>query len=516
MEVDAAQYASIARDMAETGSYLEVYCVGKDYLDKPPLLFWMSSLAIGLMGNTNIAYKLLPVLLMFLAMWCTYRFARLWYNRKTGVFAALIFGTSQAFNLMTNDIRTDGILTAFVILSVWWLSEYLKKSKIKYLLLGGVAIGAAMLSKGPIGLVIPAVAIGVHLLMTGEWKKIFDPAWLLLIPIIALVLAPMCFGLYHQFDLHPEKEVYGMQGPSGIKFFFWTQSFGRITGENYWANNTPWYFFIQTILWDLQPWILLFVPAIFIRIKKIFSTAPIRKTVREWISISGFVLILAALSFSRYKLPHYIFPLFPFICIIIADFIVRKASVLPQWLEYAQLVIIHLLLVGTLLVMFWAFPIQSIWLPLIWLIFYVAIWWWRKKSLDAVDRWILPSLMGMLLFQLVLSAHFYPSLVQYQSGSQAGKYIEKHHPEKVFWYEKHSYNLHYYSDQLIPEVLEGEQHHVASGTWIYVPKSALADMPPHNIIKAFDDFSVTRLSMKFINPKTRAEKLDTKYLIEIK
>lgn len=77
MEVEAAQYATITRDMAETGSYLEVYCVGKDYLDKPPLLFWLSSLKISLFGNTNILYKQLPVLLMLLSIWAIYRFTRL-------------------------------------------------------------------------------------------------------------------------------------------------------------------------------------------------------------------------------------------------------------------------------------------------------------------------------------------------------------------------------------------------------------------------------------------------------
>lgn len=515
MQVDAAQYASIARDMAETGSYLEVYCVGKDYLDKPPLLFWMSSLTISLLGNSNIAYKLLPVILLLMAMWATYRFARLWYNKQTGIFAALIFGTTQAFNLMTNDVRTDGILTAFVILSIWFLSDFIQRGKLKYLVLGGVCIGAAMLSKGPIGIVIPAVSVGGHLILTGQWKKIFNPVWLLLIPVIAIMLAPMCYGLYQQFDLHPEKEVYGMKGPSGIEFFFWTQSFGRITGENYWANNTPWYYFAQTILWDLQPWILIFIPAFYLRVRKLFSASSIRKTVPEWISISGFVLIFIALSFSRYKLPHYIFPLFPFAAVIAADFLVRQAQQLPKWFEYAQLAIVHLLLAASLLIMFWVFPVHAIWLPVIWLIALAGLWWWRKMATKDADRWLLPSLMGILLVQFVLSVHFYPNLLAYQSGSQAGKYIKLHHPENVYWQDKHSHALHYYADRLIANTSEYPQKAGEAGTWIYVSEESLSAMPPHTVLKAFDDFPVTRLSIKFINPATRAEKLSKKYLIEI-
>ncbi len=515
MDVDAAQYASIARDMMESGSYLQVHSLGKDYLDKPPLLFWMSSLTIFLFGNTSIAYKLIPVILLMVGIWATYRFTRLWYSKSTGIFASLIFGTTQAFNLMTNDIRTDGILTAFVILSVWFLSDYIQRGKIKYLLLGGLCIGAAMLSKGPIGLVIPAVSVGSHLIIKGEWKKIFHPAWLLLIPVIAIVLAPMCYGLYHQFDLHPEKEVYGMKGPSGIEFFFWTQSFGRITGENYWANNTPWYYFLQTMLWDLQPWVLLFIPAFFLRFIKLFRSSIVRKKVPEWISISGFTLLFIALSFSRYKLPHYIFPLIPFASVLIADFLVRRADDLPRWFEYVQLAIIHLLLGATLLIMFWAFPIQSVWLPMVWVVFFIGIWWWRKEAVLAVDRWVLPSLMGMLLVQFVLSAYFYPNLLTYQSGSQAGKYIKAHDPQFVYWHDKHAHSIHYYADRLIPHDSEQGLEAMTSGSWIYVSEAGLSAMPPYTIIKVFDDFSVTRLSMKFMNPKTRPEKLNKVYLIEI-
>jgi 4-amino-4-deoxy-L-arabinose transferase-like glycosyltransferase len=43
MDVDAAQYASISREMSVTGSVLKIYNGGREYLDKPPLLFWLSS-----------------------------------------------------------------------------------------------------------------------------------------------------------------------------------------------------------------------------------------------------------------------------------------------------------------------------------------------------------------------------------------------------------------------------------------------------------------------------------------
>ncbi|MDX1579466.1 MAG: glycosyltransferase family 39 protein, partial [Gemmatimonadota bacterium] len=45
LEVDAAQYAAIARDMAESGRCLELVDRGEPFLNKPPLLFWLSALS---------------------------------------------------------------------------------------------------------------------------------------------------------------------------------------------------------------------------------------------------------------------------------------------------------------------------------------------------------------------------------------------------------------------------------------------------------------------------------------
>ena len=42
IDIDAAQYASMSREMLENNSFLKLYDLGHDYLDKPPMLFWLS------------------------------------------------------------------------------------------------------------------------------------------------------------------------------------------------------------------------------------------------------------------------------------------------------------------------------------------------------------------------------------------------------------------------------------------------------------------------------------------
>ena len=98
MDIDAAQYANISREMADNNEFLEVQYRGEDYyLDKPPLLFWLTALVIKLLGATNLAYRLVPILSTLLGMYALYRFAKLYYSTQTATVAALVMGSCQAF-----------------------------------------------------------------------------------------------------------------------------------------------------------------------------------------------------------------------------------------------------------------------------------------------------------------------------------------------------------------------------------------------------------------------------------
>jgi hypothetical protein len=66
MEVDASQYAAMSREMLESGNYLQLFDRGQNYLDKPPLLFWVSAMSFKLFGISNFSYKLPSVLFSLL------------------------------------------------------------------------------------------------------------------------------------------------------------------------------------------------------------------------------------------------------------------------------------------------------------------------------------------------------------------------------------------------------------------------------------------------------------------
>ena len=136
MDVDASQYAAISREMKESGSYLQVYEQGKDYLDKPPFLFWISSLSMNLFGENNMGFKFPSILFAMIAVFATYRFAKLFYDKTLAVLSAIVLASCQAVFLITNDIRTDTILMSWVIIAIWQIAEWMQSKKTIHFILG--------------------------------------------------------------------------------------------------------------------------------------------------------------------------------------------------------------------------------------------------------------------------------------------------------------------------------------------------------------------------------------------
>ena len=90
MDIDASQYASISKEMLERGDYLTFTDAGREYLDKPPLLFWVSGISMKLFGVNNVAYRVPALLATLLALYSTFRLAVLYYDKSTGYLSVII------------------------------------------------------------------------------------------------------------------------------------------------------------------------------------------------------------------------------------------------------------------------------------------------------------------------------------------------------------------------------------------------------------------------------------------
>ncbi|MFC2176059.1 ArnT family glycosyltransferase [Bacteroidota bacterium] len=502
MEVDAAQYASMSREMLETGNYLQIFNRATDYLDKPPFLFWVSALSMKVFGVKTWAYKLPSILFSLLGIFSTYKLGERLYSQVIGRTAALVFGSTLAMIVINNDIKTDTILTAAIVFSIWMMVSYLQTKEWKYLLGSAVGIGIGMLTKGPIGVMMPVLAVGSHLLIKKELKQLLDWRLLIALLVIAIMLIPMSLGLYKQF------------GSNGIKFFFWTQSFGRITGENEWRNDTSVFFFSHVFLWAFLPWTFLAITALikrFTGLKKDLET-----NFSEFYTLSGVVLVTLALSFSKFKLPHYIFIVFPLLAIITANHI-HSLKNYVNWV-WVQVILSCLAAILLFIILLYSFPEGGFIAPII-LVLGVVGAIVAFLSLYRHEQTVYPSFIVFIAVGLSLNLHFYPQLLKYQANSVVGKLITEQQIEKdqFIGFATGGHALDFYSERIVPwkPDVASTLKTIKKGTIIYADQARYNALLKRNAvpdsIKEFDSFNVQLLSFQFLF--SRKEAVKTNYLL---
>jgi 4-amino-4-deoxy-L-arabinose transferase-like glycosyltransferase len=449
------------------------------------------------------------------------------YTEQTGVLAALIFASCQAMFLITNDVRTDTILTGAIVFSIWSCVAFVKYGKWIWLVAASFGIAAGMLAKGPIGIMAPGLALGAHFVLRREWKSIFKWQWIVMVLVVAVIISPMLWGLYQQFDAHPEK------GVSGVRFFLWDQSFGRLTGDNPFVNSqkTPQpsapLFFVHTVIWAFLPWSLFLILGLARQAKALFNARFLLSKNEEAITMGGFVLVFFGMSISAYKLPHYIFIVFPLAAIITANYIQITYSNQANTRFQSGLFRFH----GVVLMLIWlalvtfcilSFPLHNLllWIAIIALFgFFVFVW---RGKISQEKKLLVGTVVTMIAVNFMMSAHFYPTLLSYQSNTYAGKFATENSipAEQFVSYRIGGHALDYYSQRAVPWLSEpaSVEQRIAQGhTWVFTNLEGKSELESAQLLAdsviVYKDFRVTMLRLSFFIPSEREKMLNEKFLL---
>lgn len=525
MDPDSAQYASITREMLERGDYLTFTDQGREYLDKPPLLFWLTGISFKLFGINDIAFRIPAFIATLLTLLSTFKLSTIYYDKKTSYLAVIILATVQATFLINHDVRTDTNLICWFIFSMWHLAAYLETRKSIHFVLAFTGVGLAMLAKGPIGLVAPALGVFMHLMIKKEWRRLFNPAWVLGLLIVAIVLLPMSYGLYTQFDQHPEKVVNGLTGVSGLRFFYWTQSFGRITGENVWKNNVGPFFLSHSTLWAFFPWSIFLVLGLIREVKIIFFHITGKAKQNEFLIFFGLLLPFVALSASSYQLPHYAFIVYPLGAIITAKYIsyvfYEPGISSARILYIIQTVILYLVLILIFALVWFCFPDHNTFALILYFILvatFVALTFMIKTR----HKFIILSALLIIGVNLILNSYFYPQLLKYQPGPIMAAKAKENGLSKgnLYCYKIGSpWSLNYYADMTVPSTDDFESLIGKKDILVYMKEEFVQEFknrrPDLQVVHCMGDYPITVLKMKFLNPATREETLKYKCLIRL-
>ena len=343
---DASFYSVIAKHIVTSNDWVSLTFANQDWLDKPHFPFWLTAISYKIFGINTFAYILPGFLFHLLGGYYTYRLAKYLYNEQIGLLSALIYFSSLRLMLSAIDVRAEAFLLGLIIPACYYWLCYDRSDKIRftYLVLGAIFTAMALMTKGLF--VLLTITSGLVVLWGYERRlyNFFKPKWLLALLLSFIFALPEFVSLYLQFDLHPEKLVFGKHNVSGVKFFFWESQFGRFfdigpitSGKG--QDFGHYFFFLHTFMWAFLPWSLIFIAAVFSSIKILLNKSktdileachPVQDMGSNLYYLFGsFLPTFILFSLTKFQLDHYTNIIIPFSSIMCAAWLYSYLPNLP-------------------------------------------------------------------------------------------------------------------------------------------------------------------------------------------
>ena len=309
---DEVFYAETAKEMLNRGEFLTPYIFGEPQFEKPPLYYWLVIFGFKVFGVNEFSARIASAIFGILGVIGVYLLGKILINKRTGFFAGIVLATCIKYTALSRACVTDIVLTVFLLYAfLYFFYGYLsERGKTKWYLLSSLFLGLAVLTKGPIGVFLPFVIIGIYLILTKEFKRLKE------IPFIRGAL------LFLAVSLPWYLLMYKVHGKEFVNVFFGFHNITRFLHPEH-ATGDVFYYYIPIIVGGFFPWIA-FLP---LGIWQIFRKAAERIRKANLFLIVWFLVIFIFFSFSRTKLPTYIFPLYPALALLLGrlrDIYVRR------------------------------------------------------------------------------------------------------------------------------------------------------------------------------------------------
>ncbi len=303
-EPDEGRYAEIAREMLRGGSKIVPHLNYVAYVEKPPLLYWLTTLSFAVFGLSEFAARFPVAMSALVGVLATYFFALRTFGRRHAILAGAILATTPIYAVMAQVLTTDMVLTALVTIANFALFIHWRDGPgSRWCWIAYLAMGFAVLAKGPVGVALPILSMLVFLAwrseLRGAIRKFHVVGGLALTSLIA---APWFLAMT-------------IIEPGFFDFYFVGEHFRRIFDSSY-SHTEPIYYYIPVVALGLIPWSML-VPFLTWRDAQ-------KNDARRFCLVAA-VVTLVAFSLASAKLIPYILPAIPPLAILLADGLISCA-----------------------------------------------------------------------------------------------------------------------------------------------------------------------------------------------
>ncbi len=409
-EPDEARYAYVSREMRQDGHWLVPHRHGEYYAHKPPLIFWLNNAFASFNGGeiNRITTRLPTLAGTILSLWTTGQIAALLFGGAAGWMAPMVLAVSALFWNVNGMGQIDGLLGGLGMLAFWLLLSTPSPCGTGHLRMAGayLAMGLAMLAKGPVGLLVPLGAWIAFSLLAGQRQRLRN-GHLLWGLLIALLPVAIWLGAI----------VYFKAAPDGyLDELLFKQNVGRAAGTFRTGHLRPFWYFIPYFITDFLPWTLL-LPAALLALKVDTTRRFETRGVLAWML---FVILFFSLSATKRNL--YILMAYPAAAILLAGGWDRITSLSERCrLIFQRLLagvfllcglgltvttpVVHLCRIGV--------PIETVWLvPVGGVLLLTGIMLWRPAltTVAKSNQWLAAAAAGLALALWLMALLVYPVL----------------------------------------------------------------------------------------------------------
>jgi 4-amino-4-deoxy-L-arabinose transferase-like glycosyltransferase len=359
---DEALYAEPAREMLETGQYVTTLLNYAVRFTKPPLVIWAMAANYQLFGVNEFAARYFGAACGAILVAATYLFTRAQINKRAALIAAfalmtapLFFGTAreaitdmplslfltgglmcfyQAYSTRLKSIRlndgsglngsdVDSTASNSIGLnpngsdSTGLKLKRLNSNNTGLLVLAYACLGLAVMTKGPVGIILPIAILGIYHLLRWDVKSalLFYKPWFGIL-LVALIAVP-----WFALEISLTKGAY-------YKEFILRENFQRFTGVV--DHKAAWWYHIAAMFGGFFPWSIFLPGALLgVVIPKLggsknpltyFQNLTRRQSVMLFATCAS-VIILGFFSAGVSKLIPYTLPAFPMLALLVGGYV---------------------------------------------------------------------------------------------------------------------------------------------------------------------------------------------------
>ena len=308
-EPDEARNAQLALNVIESGQWMSLTLAEENYWDKPPLQMWAIAASYKIFGVSPFATRLPVAVASMFTILATLLLGKKLLGYRGSWFGGLLLLLTTGFVCVSRYVTMDASLTAMS--TIMLLSTYLAVTngfKRHYAVLASIACGLGILIKGPVIGVLCLPPLILFFWLSPIQKRLPRRWWMWFSIPAFLVSAPWFIATAW---IHPDF----------LTYFFWKHHVVRFSDA--FNHREPFWYYLVGIFIFMFPASYL-IPSL---IKFLTSRRPENRFLRT--REQGFLLltslwIIGFFSLSESKLPTYIVPSFPLICLLMGGLLDRK------------------------------------------------------------------------------------------------------------------------------------------------------------------------------------------------